>query len=359
MMQSSVMRVLIVAAIVIGIVFWLGRGTQDTTSMQELAQPSFGDSNNFEPLAVNAVDIPHHIIQKHQRADVELEDLAWIIQELQAAYEGDLPPLKFQVSLIELMADIQAAGPAYPPDAFQKLIEQAFPGHAETIIANIQKMAIYEAWLKDNFIALNQLDLADQERQLWIKRREYFGDRAEEIWDGFTLDDAQRRSAVKLAVDVLDKTTDISVQDKASILYRTYLNQYLGTTEDLTVGSASLLSQTFFGMESVQQELGALEQVPRQQAINDIRRSLGLSEEQVESLATLDRQNNKRWENGYAYMRARNQLTDGAESDGENLASSLHALRVEYFGEQAETIKREEEDLGLYRYERPRVFGRN
>ena len=96
----------------------------------------------------------------------------------------------------------------------------------------------------------------------------------------------------------------------------------------------------------------------RQEKINDIRRNIGFDEQVVQELAERDLTREARWQNGYAYMEARGVLEAryGQNAVPEN---ELDLLREQYFRHEAPTIKKEETDIGFYRYNRPRVYGRN
>ena len=64
----------------------------------------------------------------------------------------------------------------------------------------------------------------------------------------------------------------------------------------------------------------------------------------------------RRWKNGLAYMQERARLQTRFE--GAALEGELRALREEYFAHEAPTIEAEERD-GFFRFERPRIDGRN
>jgi hypothetical protein len=70
----------------------------------------------------------------------------------------------------------------------------------------------------------------------------------------------------------------------------------------------------------------------------------------------VDERREARWQNGLAYLQERARLE--ASFEGEALEGELRALREEYFAHEAPTIEAEERD-GFFRFERPRVYGRN
>jgi hypothetical protein len=70
----------------------------------------------------------------------------------------------------------------------------------------------------------------------------------------------------------------------------------------------------------------------------------------------LDARREARWQNGLAYMEERARVE--ASFEGAAREDELRALRERYFAEQAPTIEAEERD-DFFRFERPRIYGRN
>jgi hypothetical protein len=118
----------------------------------------------------------------------------------------------------------------------------------------------------------------------------------------------------------------------------------------------SVLAEAFLRMPGVQQELAALGPSERSRELAHIRRELGYDDAGIARMQELDDRHEMRWQNGLAYMEERARVV--ATFDGDAREVELRALRTEYFGEQAPTIEREERD-DFFRFERPRVYGRN
>jgi hypothetical protein len=118
----------------------------------------------------------------------------------------------------------------------------------------------------------------------------------------------------------------------------------------------SVLTEAFLRNESVQRELAALHPSARSRELAHIRRELGYGEDEIARAEALDERREARWQNGLAYMEERAHL--GATFEGAALDAELRALREEYFAHEAPTIEAEEKS-GFYRFERPRVYGRN
>jgi hypothetical protein len=121
-------------------------------------------------------------------------------------------------------------------------------------------------------------------------------------------------------------------------------------------GNGSMQAEWFLRMPGVQRELAALGPGARAEELARIRRALGFDDEQIARLAEIDARREARWEIGRAYMEERARVV--ATFEGETREAELRALREEHFAHEAPTIEREEQG-GFFRFERPRVYGRN
>ena len=117
-----------------------------------------------------------------------------------------------------------------------------------------------------------------------------------------------------------------------------------------------MLAEVFLRMDGVQRELAALGPTARSRELAHIRRELGFDEQAVARMEALDERREARWQNGLAYMQERGRLAGSFAGDA--LEAELRALRDEYFDHEAPTIEAEERD-GFFRFERPRIYGRN
>jgi hypothetical protein len=109
-------------------------------------------------------------------------------------------------------------------------------------------------------------------------------------------------------------------------------------------------------MEPVQAELAALRPADRRARLDEIRAEMGFDEDEIARLRELDARRDARWERGLAYMEERRRLA--ATFEGDALEAELDHLRERTFAHEAQTIAREER-AGFFRYERPRIYGRN
>jgi hypothetical protein len=118
----------------------------------------------------------------------------------------------------------------------------------------------------------------------------------------------------------------------------------------------AMLAEVFLRMDGVQRELAALGPAARSGELAHSRRELGFDEEAVVRMEAIDERREARWQNGLAYMQDRARLA--ASFEGDALEAELGALRGAYFGHEAGTIEAEERQ-GFFRFERPRIYGRN
>jgi hypothetical protein len=275
--------------------------------------------------------------------------------ELLEKYAASIHDKRVQTGLLKVRDYVLSVYPEHGLRLFEAVIYKAFPELAAEILAMVAAMAAYEIWLQDSHLALSQMSLLERNGALWQKRRELFGNDASVIWAEEQQVLAKKQQEVRAVIDTLDQSFDTSLDEKLFQLQGSLSEIYDGGLEKLALEN-SVVAQVFFGFESVQQTLRNLPAEQRQAEINRVRMQLGYPEEQIERLEAQDQKRNARWEKGLAYMAERNQLL--ASESGARLETELQRLRSEHFGHEAKTIALEEQD-GFFRFERPRIHGRN
>lgn len=139
--------------------------------------------------------------------------------------------------------------------------------------------------------------------------------------------------------------------------YREALDAARASAPDAPVfGYPSMLTEIFLRTAGVQRQLAAMSPAERAAALAQIRGDLGFDEEGIARMAAIDERREARWQVGLAYMQERARVAATFEGDARD--AELRALREEYFADEAPTIEAEERD-GFFRFERPRVYGRN
>jgi len=313
--------------------------------------------------AVSKVTIPklsHVSLPKPEpiaRADEEFEALKLdLIEKMRQQYRGMIENIAVQVSLKEFLDDLMKTYPVKGKELFEAIIRGAFPEIAENILRAVDTMVLYEDWLLENVLTLNDMPPLEYNGELWKKRRELFGEDANKIWSSEITAQEERREVLQKTVAMLDQSHDTTMYERIYILQTSYEEQYSETIENVVFDSKGVLAQTLFGFDAVQNELSAMSNEQRQTEIDTIRRTIGFDEAQIEYLAEQDQVKDKRWLNGFSYMEAREVLLEGLS--GEELDTALTELREKHFKHEAPTIAREERDE-FFRYTRPRIYGRN
>lgn len=260
-----------------------------------------------------------------------------------------------QAKLLDERDRLVEAHPDYGLALFAQAVAIAFPELRDEILAVVTKMAAYRDWLENAYLSLREMPALQREGQIWAKRKQLFGDDAEIIWADERIARAAQQQAIHAELEKLDQAHGITL-DEAVFQLESAVTEIFGNGLERQLISRGALAASLFGLDSVQSELKAMPAEDRQAAINRMRKKLGYSEEEVEALAARDQERNQRWQTGNAYMAERQALTQ--RYAGQQLEQELDALRSRYFENAASTIALEEES-GFYRFNRPRVYGRN
>lgn len=270
-------------------------------------------------------------------------------------YGDSIDSKRTQARLLEERQKLAEKYPDFGLDLFQQAVAVAFPELEHEILQIVAKMAAYREWLESSYLSLQEMSLLEREGRLWAKRQQLFGADAEIIWANERAARADKEQAMQAELKQLDQADEITL-DEAVFQLESSITEIYGHGLERQVISPGVLAGTLFSFEAVQEELEALPAEERQEEINRLRKKLGFSDEEVESLAARDRQRQQRWENGKAYMTERQALAQ--QYTGEPLKQELDSLRRQYFENSAKTIELEESD-GFFRFNRPRVYGRN
>jgi len=278
-----------------------------------------------------------------------------MISKLKNSYGKRIQELNVQASLIKVKQYVLNHYDIDGIEHFVRIIQAAFPKYFDSIFSILDRLDIYNEWLIDNQSMLGELSHLEKNGALWEKRRELFGKDAAIIWSDELAELAQKQTKIHDTIRQLNQAHDLSLDEKLYQLQTLISENHEGSVQELSI-NAGMLSQAFLNFDSVQQNLKQLSPENRQLEINNARRQLGFSEEQIEAQQAKDEERNQRWDNGLAYMDERNQLIETLNED--ELASALDALREKYFKAEAITIKKEEE-TDFLRFNRPRKYGKN
>lgn len=280
-----------------------------------------------------------------------------LVAQLIQHHQHNVHEIPVQVSFLDLKKMLTEQHPNQADILFERILKLAFPELAESILALLKTLETYENWYKDNLLILSHQSHSDRYKAIWNKRYDMFGELADQIWPTEQASNKlqSQREQLQLTLQVLNNDNVNSINEKLFILTAT-LSENSDQSAMAELSQQGTISNLFFGLSSVQQELKAMTPEQRQATINDTRRAMGYSEGDIEQLAQEDAKKEERWQNGYAYMNQRNELL--ATSANSNTENQLAELREQFFKQEASTIAAEE-SAGFFRYERPRYYGRN
>lgn len=300
---------------------------------------------------------PPELLKRQQT--VPASDLvAQLTQLIKQQFGESIQDIAVQVSLKGMRNELEEGYPGEGVAMFEQIIRQAFPEHAERILAAISLMDTYDEWLVDNYLDLNDLNALARDNTLWDKRNQLFGEAdARKIWSEEIAQDERRERAVKTVMTELDKAYDMSMSDRVYTMQAAMQDNFGSTPEGVLVGASSVTTQLVFRLDSVQKELAELPSEERQETINNMRRQLGFAEERIPALEEMDKKRNAMWSAGLSYMDERDTLLSSYQ--GEDLETQLDLLRLKHFDDRHAYTVKQEESIGLMRYERDRIYGLN
>ncbi|ASP38562.1 hypothetical protein CHH28_07685 [Bacterioplanes sanyensis] len=238
-----------------------------------------------------------------------------------------------------------------PSSLLDSALQQAYPNRYSALQALFDGLDRYQQWLLQQHKTLIALTELERNARLWQQRHALFGEQARQIWQQELDQHEQQRLAVQAELQRLHDTEQPLQQIWFDL--QSTLSQPLSQTQG--VGTAAM-ANVFFGLDSVQRQLAAMPADQRQAAIDQARQQMGFSQQRRDWLAQRDQQREQRWQRGLSYMQQRQQLQ--AAYQGAELQQRLAALQQQVFGHEAATIAKEEQQ-GFYRYQRPRLYGRN
>jgi hypothetical protein len=289
-----------------------------------------------------------------QKPGMSIEDR--LVKELKEYYGSTISKKSTQAILLKVRDYIYSLFPEDGEARFYNILKRAFPDLADEIIATLEKLDEYNRWEKENNVLLSEMNELERKGTIWEKRKEIFGDEAEEIWSDEIFAYEERKQNMKETIRLLDESYDTTIDEKLDIYISALHETYENSPEAYFLENKGLLAKVFFGIDSVQKELKQMNADRRQTEINEIRREMGFTQEQIERHEEIDAYRNSRWEKGLKYMEERDAITK--EFEGPELEEKLKTLREKYFKHEAKTIELEEND-NFFRYKRPRVYGRN
>lgn len=280
------------------------------------------------------------------QADFDMQD---VVQYFREKYGKTIHHKHTQVMLVEkLMGYLMKM---YPDDwvvYMYAMLREIFPGMENEIFDTFEKLHKYNTWLKENQNDLAQLNSKDKRNALWEKRYEIFGQDADQVWEA-----EKRIEPIYNALDTIQES-DMPFNEKLSLYKQSIQEAYKSNTDTFVARKQQELMNSFLDVESVQKDLANMTPQERKENLKEVRKAMGLDSTALQRWEELDQVRDQRWDAGMQYMKERAELEK--KYKGAELEKQLDSLRMKYFGDEAETIKNEEES-GYYRFSQPRKYG--
>lgn len=307
--------------------------------------PTITDSHNHEiihPRAKTGTPEP-------SKASASFID--WAVTSLEHDFAGTIALKSSQVKLMQLRLFLAEKYPGNWKELFETIIKTAFPDYAEEIFEVLARMDRYNTWLEERKADLPESGSQGIYDALWAKRKELFGDDAQDIWAEET-----RTEVITLVLDAMREDYDTGIDEKIALFTQVVNDAYHGETDFMGGDRVYYLTRAFLRMDSVQENLHEMNEPERKEALRTVRKNMGFSDEAIEKMELLDAEKEERWQTGYRYMEERARIL--ASFKGEGMQQKIAVLQNTCFGKNAKTI-RAEEASGFFRFDRPRVYGCN
>jgi hypothetical protein len=219
-----------------------------------------------------------------------------------------------QMQLVGLKQYLSNQYPDNYLSLFREIIMQAYPAQADEILKTLDRLESYSVWLEANKQALSQMTHDEIKKALWTKRKAMFGEDAVGMWDEET-----RTEAIGDVLDIIRDSYDTTLNEKLKLYTQAISRISENSGASLMEDKKSSLTRAFLSLDSVQAELSDMDQQKRDERLRDIRKAMGYSEPELDTLAEKDAVNENKWQNGYAYMTERSKLLnepdDGTRSE--------------------------------------------
>ncbi|MDY6904900.1 MAG: hypothetical protein SWH61_09450 [Thermodesulfobacteriota bacterium] len=276
---------------------------------------------------------------------------AVIVARLNELFANRIDHVGVQLQAIEKL--IRYLKKIYPEDWREHVFDYlnlAFPEQATAMYHNFLTLMDYKQWVADNYMLMMRMKTAERSAFLWEKRRQFFGDDTDQIWE-------MEIKAEQLAQSLKEiNAADMPFEQKVNYYLDSIDGIYDNQAEAYKRAYQQNMMDKFLTLENVQADLRKMGPEERNRSLTDFRSAMGMGEAALNRWSALDRVRNQRWENGRAYMQARADVLN--QPGGPDREYKLDQLRQSFFGDEAEIIKNEEQS-GLFRFSSQRVYGKN
>lgn len=274
-----------------------------------------------------------------------------IVALLRRDYGKNIANRAVQVDMLEeLIRQLQRQYPDNWVAKLQEILYAAFPELAGDLFRLSQNLYEFNRKVEAERDKINAMNADDRRAYLWDLRNSIFGeDAAGEIWAN-----ERKREQLSAQLRTLAQNKDLSVSQKAESFREAIDEAYGPQANRLLENRRPELTNLFF--DQVQTDLAAMAPEERRETYRVIWKEMGYDSSAVERLDQLETTRDERWSNGAIYETRRKEIASaysGAERE-----EKLATLRKELLGEEADTVRAEEES-GFYRFQRTRRYGRD
>ncbi|MFO7527788.1 MAG: hypothetical protein R6W86_03140 [Marinobacter sp.] len=345
-MNVKPILVLIIGSAVIAVLAYQWAGSEMTiAATPDAASPR--DIRKSEPETAQSLATPT------QEEPARNDDLEAFRERLMARFEGQLDHPGGQVRLLEeLMRYLHQVDPEHWRESLSALLLSWFPDRGEELLNRAEAMIAYKDFMEQEQYTLRSMGPDERRDFIWAKRRELFGEAADEIWQS-----ELRNYSLSQSLKDLDQQPGPTLA-KAKEYTRAIQDTYDDEAAQVMERRRQELTDRFLSLSSVQQSLH--EQAPEQryETLRGIRQELGMEEQALDRWDQLDRDRDDRWAQGETYETERQAIVEKYQP-GPEREEALDDLSQEIFGDEMAATIRDEEAAGYYRYQESRVYGQN
>ncbi len=351
---------IIISAILICVISFIWFFSKTEASLEQTAMPAEKQSGSLSEMMTTEKSFPSSGKETPEadisdeagteETDEELNQVV-IVARLNDLFAGRMDHAGVQLQAIEkLIGYLKEIYPENWQAHVYEYLTLAFPERAAALYDNFHKLMDYKQWVANNYMILLGMKTNERKAFLWDKRKTFFGDDVEQIWEMEIKGEKLTRSLEQI--------------NETKIPFNEKVNYYLVSIDSIYDNQAETYKQAyqqnmidkFLTLKSVQADLQDMAPEERKENLADLRCAMGMDAAALNRWSELDDLREQRWENGRSYMQARADILN--EPGGPDREYQLDQLRQTFFGEEAETIKNEETS-GLFRFTGPRVFGKN
>ncbi|RBP25981.1 hypothetical protein DET50_12030 [Marinobacter pelagius] len=281
------------------------------------------------------------------------DDLEAFRERLMARFEGQLDHPGGQVRLLgELMRYLNQFDPEHWRESLSALLLSWFPDRGEELLNRAEAMIAYQDFMEQQQYTLRSMGPDERRDFIWAKRRELFGDAADDIWQS-----ELRNYSLSQSLKNLDQQPGPTLA-KAEAYTRAIQDAYGDEAARVMERRRQELTDRFLSLTSVQQSLH--EQAPEQryETLRGIRQQLGMEEQALDRWDQLDRSRDNRWSQGENYETKRQAIVEKYQP-GPEREEALDSLSQDIFGDEMAAIIRDEEAAGYFRFQESRIYGQN